>query len=181
MTPSLGRIAPLTITAVAAGLLVAGCGSSASTKAPAAVSPPSWPASSPVTDASRYHWIPAAARVMTVAETASPFKQGATIPQPATVTSAAQVRDIAAYINHLRALPAGTVIDCPADTGGSISLSFRGTSGGPVLAKAVLPLSGCAFTSVALPGKPETALQPGESARTVRARVSQVTGLTWVG
>jgi hypothetical protein len=136
-----------------------------------------------VTAGQAYQWIPAAARVMTLTETKLAGNGPSAGPPfaPATVTSATAVQDIAGVINRLSPIPANATFSCPEAFVGSptVTLTFRAQTGGPELAVASLPTSGCAFVGITVHGKPEAGLLPGDGATDVLWRIQQVTGLDW--
>lgn len=125
-----------------------------------------------------YHWIPGAAQVMTITETQL---SGGPDPAPVTVTDAAQVRDIAAFINGLAPIPPDTAFSCPAPVNGKeFDATFRARAGAPVLARASLQLYECFIAQVTGAGYRETGLGSVGSAADVVHRIRQVTGLTWL-
>jgi hypothetical protein len=97
----------------------------------------------------------------------------------ATVTSATQVTALAAYLNGLAVNKPTGAMGCPDDTGGAMTITFRATAGGPVLAKVTAALSGCEFISYTMPGQATIGLGGGDAGRPLLAEVNRVTGLGW--
>jgi hypothetical protein len=93
-------------------------------------------------------------------------------PVPATITSAAVVRRLAALINGL---PLSTAGDAPCASGPmDFSLTFRAAAGGPQAAYAAP--GACGSLSLQLDGKDEPALQAPDS---FLATVLKIAGLNW--
>jgi hypothetical protein len=131
--------------------------------------------------------VPATARVATAVETRD--VPGATsdgtvktaVVAKATVTSPAQAGAIAAYLNRLTVSPPGGQSSCPDQSlaGGTLTVTFRATAGGPALAEASAGLSGCAFLSYATTGLAQLGLGGGDAGTSLLAEFNHVTGLHW--
>lgn len=119
--------------------------------------------------------IPAAANVVTVSP-ASMLVAGAKAPSPVTITNAATVRRIAALVDGLPLLPPGTV-NCPADYGRSVQMTFSAGRGGPPLAVVTAAISGCQGVRVMVGGKAQPTLSGTGAAR----QVLSIAGLRWSG
>jgi hypothetical protein len=94
-------------------------------------------------------------------------------PKPATrtasTTNAAIIAAIARGVNQLAPAPAG-VMHCPADFGGSLTLTFRRAVDGPVLATVRADTSGCADVTAVVNGHELPTLRGGaDLARQVSA------------
>ena len=123
--------------------------------------------------------IPATAAVAQLTESKGGFGNGhPPSVAAATVTSAKQVAALAAYLNRLQVNEPGPS-SCPADSGGALTITFRATASGPVLARATAALSGCAFISYAMPGQPTIGIGGGDAGRPLLTEVNRVTGLNW--
>jgi hypothetical protein len=122
--------------------------------------------------------VPPAARVVTLTMT-NIFHPRARQPKPVTVTSPAKVREIAALLDGLQVTPRGLYQSCPFDFGGQLTLTFRGTPGGPALAVVAARLSGCAFVYVSVGGKPRQSVGLGDGGLTLAARAFKIAGLDW--
>jgi hypothetical protein len=90
-------------------------------------------ATRPVSTRAGAEAIPSAARVVTLTMT-NIFHPRARQPKPVTVTSPARVSELAALLDGLQVTPANLYQSCPYDLGGQLTLTFRGTAGGPALA-----------------------------------------------
>lgn len=99
-------------------------------------------------------------------------------PQPVTVTSQAEIRQLAALINGLPAFPAG-MYSCPTDGGASLVLTFRAGKAGPVLAVATIDLEGCEGVGLVIGGRQQPGLGTPDGGRPVAARAVKIAGLTW--
>jgi hypothetical protein len=142
-------------------LALAGCASAAAAPAPAGQ-------------------VPSAARVVTLAlSQPKAASLPAAEPAPVTVTNPARVRAIAALLDGLTAIPSGAVYSCPADSGGLLTLTFRASAAGPVLAVVAAQLTGCGFVGVTVDGKQQPELGPGDSGRALAARALKDAGLNW--
>jgi hypothetical protein len=124
--------------------------------------------------------VPATARFVTLSATG--YKPGQTSGQPvtkkATVTDPARVRALAAYLDRLAVSPA-VEYSCQAGTLGTLTLTFRARSGGPVLATATGTAEGCGTLSYTMPGRPAAGLGGTGATGRLRTEVNQVTGLHW--
>jgi len=96
----------------------------------------------------------------------------------ATVTDAARVREIAAYLNTLPLQPPGAIYHCPPDVGGTLTLTFRAAVGGPALATASATVTGCQDLRLAVAGEQPLGWQ-GDAGEQLFDKVVQVTGLNW--
>jgi hypothetical protein len=94
-------------------------------------------------------------------------------PGPATVTTAAAVRRLAAYLDTLPVATSGTDVPCPMGPG-QFALSFRAADGS-VVAQAYGP-GACGVLTLRVNGKDEPSLQPPED---FRATILKLAGLHW--
>jgi len=122
--------------------------------------------------------VPATARVATLTETGG-NRAGTPASQTRTVTSQADVGKLAAYLNGLPVNVPGAVYNCPADFIGTVTVTFRASAGGPVLAEASGERAGCGFLSYSMPGKTSLYLGGPEAGGGLLAEVDHVTGLDW--
>ncbi len=110
-----------------------------------------------------------------VSHTGQPVQQ---VTATATITDAATVREIAAYLSTLPVQPPGAVYNCPPNVGGTLTLTFRARPGGPTLATASAIVSGCQDLQLTLPGgKP--LYWEGDAGEQLFDEVVRVTGLKW--
>jgi hypothetical protein len=121
--------------------------------------------------------IPAAARTVTLSLNYGGNADGRKPPAPVTVTSSARVSEVAGLVAGQPPAPPGPIA-CPADDGKALKLVFRADPSGPALATAVLGLSGCEFTGLAVSGK-DHGLGEYASGRSMAARVLQAAGVAW--
>jgi hypothetical protein len=122
--------------------------------------------------------VPATAKVAVITESKGSSRHPPVVAAK-TLTSPEQVAKLAAYLNGLPADPPGGRYSCPAASGGELTIVFRARPGGPVLAKARAGLSGCAFLSYTMPGRPETGLGGGDAGQGLLAQINHVAGLHW--
>ena len=73
-------------------------------------------------------------------------------PAPVTVTSSANVSEVAGLVTGQPSWPPG-ITNCPASDGKALTLVFRAHPGGPALATAVLGLDGCEITDLTVGAK----------------------------
>lgn len=107
---------------------------------------------------------------------------GANAPQVArtvAITDRAAIGRIGALIDALPTLPQGTRRSCPNDDGAGVTLTFRADAQGPVLARAVIALSGCRVTALTLGGTVEPTLD--SSAPAFASALAGLLGLTLPG
>lgn len=120
--------------------------------------------------------VPPEARVVTLTMT-NIVHPRARQPKPVTVARPAEVREIVALLDGLQVTPPGLYQSCPFDFGGQLTLTFRGTPGGPALAVVAARLSGCAFVYVS--GKPRQSVGLGDGGLTLAGRAFKIVGLDW--
>src|ERR1700761_5492350 len=157
-------------TAACAAAPAGGASAWAAAPSPPASAPASAPSSatssSPasVTGRTTGDTVPAAARVAVLTESRG-LGGNATPPSAAeaTVTSAQQVAALAGYLNGLSVTAPGAVTSCPNDSGGALTITFRATAGGPVLATVTAQLSGCEFISYTMPHQATIGLGGGDA------------------
>jgi hypothetical protein len=121
--------------------------------------------------------VPAAARVVTLSMNYGGNADGRTPPEPVTITDPVTVGKVAALVDHVPPLPAGTY-SCPFADGMAFDLAFRARAGGPVLATAGLQLNGCEWTNLTV-GKQDYSLGNPGGARPLATQVLKVTGVPW--
>lgn len=117
--------------------------------------------------------VPSAARVVTVA--AVPYTAvSARLPAPVTITGAAAVARLAAFVDSLRLSTIG-VASCPAFVAPGVRLTFRARPGGPALAVAEGPAS-CGTAAFTVEGRQQPALQVPDG---FVSQVLATAGLSW--
>lgn len=120
--------------------------------------------------------VPATAKTVTLS--AAPGSTvGAKTPSPVTITNPALVRRIASLVNALPLFPPGRY-SCPAELGKAVQMTFRASPGGPPLAVATAPVTGCQGLRLIVSGKPQPALAGGTD---VARQVLAIGGLHWTG
>lgn len=120
--------------------------------------------------------IPASAGVVTLSENLGLNAHGKRPPAPATINSKAIAGQLAALIDAQKPFPPGRY-SCPMDDGQSVTLTFRDSPGGPVVATATLATSGCQAIGIAVDGK--TKPSRGPAGRAVTAKAIKIAGLHW--
>ena len=130
--------------------------------------------------------VPAAARVARLVEarvsgSGTPAKETTTVVATATVTDAAQVAALAAYLNGLAVDPPSGTVHCPMSTGRGLTVmvTFSARLGGPALAQASAGLGGCGFLSYKTTGHPGVGLGGGSGGDDLLDEIDHVTGLRW--
>jgi hypothetical protein len=118
--------------------------------------------------------IPVTAKVVIVAPLPGPGPASA-YDTPVTITDPAKVAKIADAVNGLPVFPRGAM-SCPADFGGGLRLTFRGTLGGPTLAVVTADTSGCGAVEMSIGGRPMLTLR---GASTLVKQITAVTGPRW--
>jgi hypothetical protein len=163
----------------AVALVAAGCAAANAPGQEAASQPGAGSASArPVSTRAGAEAIPPAARVVTLTIT-NIFHPRSSQPKPVTVTGPARVSELAALLDGLQVTPPDLYQSCPYDLGGQLTLTFRGTAGGPALAVVAARLSGCAFVYVSVGGKPRQSVGLGDGGLTLAARAVKIAGLDW--
>jgi hypothetical protein len=110
-----------------------------------------------------------------VSHTGQPVQK---VTATATITDAATVREIAAYLSTLPVQPPGAVYNCPPNVGGTLTLTFRSRPGGRALATASAIVSGCQDLQLTVPGGKPLYWQ-GDAGEQLFDEVVRVTGLKW--
>ena len=121
--------------------------------------------------------VPPAATVVTLSMSDGWNGSGGKPPAPVTITDPATAGKVAALIDRLPPPPSGNY-NCPDDNGEALSLAFRARPGGPVLATAVLQLSGCEWIHLTI-GKQDYFLGHPDGGRPAAARVLKAAGVHW--
>ena len=117
-------------------------------------------------------FVPAAARVVTLSEVAAGDPHPA-VPAPVTITNGAVARRIAALVNGLPLSTSDGAL-CPPPIGDELTLTFRASAGGPVLATVQGP-GACNMVQFTLGGQLAPRCRAGSFARDVLAEA----GLHW--
>lgn len=120
--------------------------------------------------------VPATATVVTISAVSRPAA-GAKVPTPVTIANPALVRRIASLVNSLPLVPPGRY-SCPAELGKAVQMAFRARPGGPLLAVATAPVTGCQGLRLIVSGTPQPALAGGTD---VARRLLTLGGLHWTG
>jgi hypothetical protein len=170
----MNRVIGVTALAGCAAFLIAGCGTTHATPGASGPSDPvttGSPAPKPTSER-----VPPAATVLTVAARPG-LVTGAKSPAPVTITDPATVRRVVSVVDGLRVFPRG-LMNCPADTGRAVQMTFRSGAGGPVLASVAAGMTGCQGVSLSVDGQPRTSLAGGGS---LAREVLAITGLHWTG
>jgi hypothetical protein len=118
--------------------------------------------------------VPSSARVVTVAAVPYTAAGAGRLPAPVTVTGAAVVARLAAFVDGLRLSTIG-VASCPAFLAPGVRLTFRARPGGPALAVAEGPAS-CGTVAFTVGGRQQPALQAPDG---FVSRVLAIAGLPW--
>lgn len=121
--------------------------------------------------------VPSAATVVTLSMNYGLNANGRKPPAPVTITDPATAGKVAALIDHVPPSPGGTH-GCPADDGKTLDLAFRARPGGPVLATAVLQLSGCEQVDLTVSKQDYGLGHPG-GARSIATQVLKVADIPW--
>jgi len=121
--------------------------------------------------------IPVSVGVVTFSEDLGLNAHGKRPPAPATIVAVAKAGQIAALIDAQKLFPPGTY-NCPMDDGQSVTLTFRDSAGGPVVATAQLATSGCESIGITVDGKDKPARGPALG-RDVAAQAIKIAGLHW--
>lgn len=118
--------------------------------------------------------VPAAARVVTIAEVPGPLPGANRLPAPVTITAAPVVARLAALADSLELSTIGDA-PCPAGIAPEVQLTFRARPGGPPLAVAQGPAP-CGTVLFTVGGRQQPALQ---ITGTFVAQVLTIAGLRW--
>lgn len=98
-------------------------------------------------------------------------------PLVTTVTDSGKIARIAALIDALQVVQPGPR-NCPMDNGSGISLTFRSSVNGPIVAQVTASATGCRDVSVTVHGKPQPVLNGGSG---LIKQINSVLGVTWPG
>jgi hypothetical protein len=90
----------------------------------------------------------------------------------------AKAGQIAALTNRQGLFPQNVTYNCPDDNLGSLTLTFRGRVGGPVVETATLATSGCQLIDITIDGQSEPLRGPALGRR-VAAQAIKIAGLDW--
>jgi len=118
--------------------------------------------------------VPSAARVVTVAAVPDTAVGAGRLPAPVTITAAAVVARLAAFVDSLRLSTIG-VASCPAFVASGVRLTFRARPGGPAVAVAEGPQS-CGTVAFTVGGRQQPALQVPDG---FVSQVLTTAGLRW--
>jgi hypothetical protein len=118
--------------------------------------------------------VPSAARVVTVAAVPDTAVGAGRLPAPVTITAAAVVARLAAFVDSLRLSTIG-VASCPAFVASGVRLTFRARPGGPAVAVAEGPQS-CGTVAFTVGGRQQPSLQVPDG---FVSQVLTTAGLRW--
>jgi hypothetical protein len=124
--------------------------------------------------------IPQDAQVVTISPVfgLQPVKRLERLDPAVTVTDPAKVHAIATVVDGLPLFPPGE-FNCPADFGAAMSLTFRTSPGGPVVAQLTAQYGGCGTVTVSIGGRAWPSLSNYTAAGQLQQRVLDIAGVRW--